>query len=126
MIGYVTVGTNDFAKASKFYDELFSVTGAKRTMEADTFIVWGHKLEEAGFSIVKPYDGKKATVGNGVMVALFAQNQEQVQALHKKAIELGGSCEGEPGLREDTFYAAYFRDLDGNKLNAFCVVPKAE
>ena len=123
MIGYTTIGTNDFEKAAAFYDALFETVGCKRTMESEAFIVWGKKLEDTGFSIVKPYDGKEATVGNGVMIALYAENKEMVEILYKKALELGGTCEGEPGFRGDTFYAAYFRDLDGNKLNAFCMVP---
>ena len=45
------------------------------------------------------------------------------QGMYEKALELGGSDEGGPGPRGDSgFYAAYFRDLDGNKLNAFCMV----
>ena len=64
-------------------------------------------------------DGKPATVGNGMMVALAASSKEQVDAIYKKALELGGTDEGKPGPRGGNFYAAYFRDLDGNKLNAF-------
>ena len=118
MIGYVTVGTNDFARAAKFYDELFGAMGAKRTMDFGTFVVWGTG-RGAGVALTKPYDGKKATVGNGMMVALAAKSKEQVDQIYAKAIALGASDEGKPGPRGDTFYAGYFRDLDGNKLNAF-------
>jgi predicted lactoylglutathione lyase len=121
MIGYVTLGTNDIAKAAKFYDELLAEIGAKRTMDFDSFIVWGTNPQAPSISIIKPYDGNPATVGNGVMVALAMGKPEQVQALHAKALELGGKDEGAPGARSDNFYAAYFRDLDGNKLNAFCI-----
>jgi predicted lactoylglutathione lyase len=69
--------------------------------------------------VIKPFDKKPATVGNGVMVALAARSKEQVDAVHRKALELGGKDEGAPGPRGDGFYAGYFRDLDGNKLNAF-------
>ena len=75
--------------------------------------------EELGFSVTKPYDGNPATVGNGVMIALKMDSTEQVDAFYAKAIELGASDEGEPGPRGEGFYAGYFRDLDGNKLNAF-------
>lgn len=72
--------------------------------------------------MTKPYDGNAATVGNGVMVALVVMTPEQVDAMYAKALELGGTDEGAPGPRGDSgFYAAYFRDLDGNKLNAFCM-----
>ncbi len=70
--------------------------------------------------MAKPHDGNAATVGNGMMVALAVDSQEKVNALHAKALELGGTDEGAPGPRGDSgFYAGYFRDLDGNKLNAF-------
>ena len=72
-------------------------------------------------SITKPFDGNPATVGNGVMVALMVDSTDKVDALYAKAIELGGTDEGAPGARSDNFYAGYFRDLDGNKLNFFCM-----
>ena len=118
MIGYVTIGTNDFPRAAKFYDSLFAEMGAKRTMEFDTFIVWGTG-RGPGVALTKPYDGKTATIGNGMMVALAAKSKEQVDAIYKKALALGATDEGKPGPRGDGFYAGYFRDLDGNKLNAF-------
>jgi predicted lactoylglutathione lyase len=70
---------------------------------------------------MKPFDGNAATVGNGVMVALAAGSREQVARVHKKALELGGKDEGPVGPRSESFYAGYFRDLDGNKLAVFCV-----
>jgi catechol 2,3-dioxygenase-like lactoylglutathione lyase family enzyme len=121
MIGYVTLGTNDLPRAAKFYDALLGEIGAKRVMENDRFIAWGDAPDAPGLGITKPFDCKPATIGNGVMVALSAKNPQQVDALYKKAMRLGASDEGPPGLRGGTFYAAYFRDLDGNKLNFFCM-----
>jgi len=119
MIGYTTVGTNDIARAAKFYDALLGEFGAKRAMESDRLILWATGPGQPMFSVIKPYDGKAATIGNGVMIALAAKSKEQVDAIYKKAIALGGKDEGKPGPRGDGFYAGYFRDLDGNKLNAF-------
>ena len=122
MIGYVTLGTNDLERAAPFYDELLQLVGAGRFMETETFIAWAVTPDSPALSVTKPYDGNAATVGNGVMVALVVQTPEQVNAVHAKALELGGADEGAPGPRGDSgFYAAYFRDLDGNKLNAFCM-----
>ena len=121
MIGYVTLGTNDIKRAAKFYDELLATIGAKRWMEMETFIAWSVAPDQPAVSVIKPYDGKAATVGNGVMVALIMDSREKVDALYKKAIELGAKDEGAPGERGPGFYAAYFRDPDGNKLNAFCM-----
>ena len=119
MIGYVTLGTNDIARAARFYDALLAEFGAKRAMEADTFIAWAADGGGPMVSVIKPFDGKPATVGNGTMVALVMDSREKVDALHRKALELGGSDEGAPGPRMEGFHAGYFRDLDGNKLNAF-------
>lgn len=122
MIGYVTLGTNQYDRAAEFYDALLAEIGAKRFMESERFIAWAVSPTQPSLGIIKPFDGNPATVGNGVMVALVVDSQSKVDALHKKALELGGTDEGAPGSRGDSgFYAAYFRDLDGNKLNAFCM-----
>ncbi|WP_338849640.1 VOC family protein [Massilia sp. W12] len=123
MIGYVTLGTNDLERAAKFYDELLGLYGAKRLMEFPSGYVWGYSMGSPSLGILKPFDQKPASVGNGVMVALAFDSKEKVDAVYNKALELGGTDEGGPGFRGgESFYAAYFRDLDGNKLNAFCIV----
>lgn len=119
MIGYVTLGTNDFERACGFYDELLASIGQARILEDGDFVAWGTSLEEPALSVIKPHDGNPATVGNGVMVALRMDSRETVDAFYSKARELGATDEGEPGQRGEGFYAGYFRDLDGNKLNAF-------
>lgn len=122
MIGYVTLGTNDHEKAAAFYDALLAEIGASRFMESDTFIAWGVSAGKPALSITKPADGNAATVGNGVMVGLAMDSTDKVDAFHARALELGATDEGAPGPRGDGgFYAGYFRDPDGNKLNAFCM-----
>ena len=121
MIGYVTIGTNDIARAAKFYDALLGEIGAKRVMEGDRFVAWGTSETSPGLGVIKPFDGKPASVGNGVMVALAVDSKDKVNRLYEKAIQLGGKDEGKPGPRGEGFYAGYFRDLDGNKLNFFCM-----
>lgn len=119
MIGYVTLGTNDLARGAAFYDAIAAELGTARMMEWDGAIAWGTPGGGAGVALMKPFDGNAASVGNGVMVAFEAKEEAQVDRLHAIALEQGGSCEGAPGPRGDSFYAAYFRDPDGNKLNAF-------
>jgi len=119
MIGYVTLGTNDLERAGRFYDQLLGELGASRFMDQDTFIAWSTEPSAPMVSVIKPFDGKAPSVGNGVMVALVVDSRDKVDALHRKALELGGADEGAPGERAPGFYAGYFRDLDGNKLNAF-------
>lgn len=127
MIGYTSLGTNDLKKSAIFYDALLATLGASRVFEAPDFIVWSAGEGHAAFSIHTPFDGRPATAGNGVMVALRASSAEQVTRLHERALELGGHDEGTPGLRNDQgFFAAYFRDLDGNKLNAHCFIAASE
>lgn len=121
MIGYITLGTNDLEKSVAYYDILMDMLGAGRFMQDENFVAWAKSHDRIGFSVTKPFDGEAATVGNGVMIALQAANPEQVKEVYQKAIELGGSDEGKPGPRSDNFYAGYFRDLDGNKLNVFCM-----
>jgi catechol 2,3-dioxygenase-like lactoylglutathione lyase family enzyme len=131
MIGYITLGTNDLARARGFYDGLLALLGAKRMMEFGDdlggFTLWGSAMDKPGIAVTRPYDGQAADKGNGHMAALVVLERTQVDALHAKALELGGTCEGPPGLRGEegpqAFYAAYFRDLDGNKLCAFRMGP---
>ena len=122
MIGYTCVGTNHLDNAVHFYSELLGVLGAKPFFQTERGVGWGISPSKPMLSVMKPFDGQPATVGNGTMVALTADNPEQVQALHAKALALGGTDEGTPGPRGHGFYGAYFRDLDGNKLAAFCFV----
>ncbi len=124
MIGYVTLGTNDIQSAAKFYDALLAEIGAKRFMETEGFIAWGVSPEMPGLAVAKPFDGNEATVGNGVMIALQVDSPEKVNLIYHKAIELGAKDEGSVGPRGELegFYAGYFRDLDGNKLNVFCMI----
>jgi catechol 2,3-dioxygenase-like lactoylglutathione lyase family enzyme len=128
MIGYVTVGSNDLEKARGFYDALLPTVGASRIMEfGENFTMYGTGLNRPALAVCKPYDGNAATVGNGTMAAIACDSRAKVDALHARAIRLGGSDEGAPGLRSpegpQAFYGAYFRDLDGNKLCAFRIGP---
>ena len=119
MIGYVTVGTNDLPRAAQFYDAIAAGMGVGRMMDFGTFIAWGKPGGAAGIAATKPHDGDVASVGNGVMVAFEASSKDQVQRLYDIALSHGGTCEGAPGPRGEGFFAGYFRDPDGNKLNAF-------
>jgi catechol 2,3-dioxygenase-like lactoylglutathione lyase family enzyme len=119
MIGYVTLGTNDLARGARFYDAIAKELGVGRMMETTTFIAWGKPDGGAGIGLTRPFDGQAATAGNGVMIALEAKDKAQVDRIYQLALSLGAKDEGAPGPRGEGFYAAYFRDLDGNKLNAF-------
>lgn len=119
MIGYVTLGTNDMERAAKFYDALLTTFGAKRTWESERYVAWGTGPTAPMLFVIKPYDGKPATPGNGTMVSLLARSKAEVDTVYKRALALGGKDEGPAGPRGDDFYAGYFRDLDGNKLAVY-------
>lgn len=119
MIGYVTLGTNDFPRAAAFYDALLAELGAKRFMDTDGYVMWLAQPGKPGICLVKPFNKQPASFGNGTMVALITDSREKVDAVHRKALALGATDEGAPGARGPGFYAGYFRDLDGNKLNVF-------
>ncbi|WP_373487248.1 VOC family protein [Blastomonas sp.] len=129
MIGYVTVGSNDLDKARDFYAALVSTLGGSELMrlEENGFTLYGTAWGVPGIAVTRPHDGEPATVGNGMMIALAFDKRAKVDDLHAKALELGGTCEGPPGVRgedgDQAFYGAYFRDLDGNKLCAFKIGP---
>lgn len=124
MIGYATIGTNDIDKAKDYYDTLLGEIGGKRLMEMPDergLTMYGSGFDKPMLAVTRPYDGGEASVGNGSMVALSMDNRDQVDTFYAKAIELGGSDEGAPGMRGDAsmgFYGSYFRDPEGNK---FCV-----
>ena len=123
MIAYTMLGTNDLEKAAAFYDALFAEMGVSRMMDfGERGYAWAAAMDKPMLCIMTPHDGQPATVGNGVMAAIAAESRDQVDRIYNKAIELGGADEGAPGLRAEGgegFYAAYFRDLDGNKLDVF-------
>lgn len=116
MLAYVTLGSNDTDKATAFYDELMPILGAKRIFDNGRLYFYGSGPGAPMLAIGGPFDEQAATNGNGVMPALAAPDKETVDKAHAKAIELGATCDGEPGQRIPTFYGAYFRDPDGNKI----------
>jgi predicted lactoylglutathione lyase len=122
MIGYVTLGTNDLSRAAAFYDALLGPAGAKRLWETPRGIAWGQSEDKPILAIMKPFDGAPATIGNGVMVGLNVETKDAANQMHQKALQLGGKDEGAVGMRGDSWYCGYFRDLDGNKLLTFCIV----
>lgn len=123
-VGYICLGTNDFERATGFYDALLGEMGGKRLMPTPHGLLY-RLTSGAMIMVTRPYDGGEASVSNGGMVAIQVENKDQVAAIHAKALELGGKCEGEPGPRMNFGDFAYFRDLDGNKLAVFAPPPRS-
>jgi predicted lactoylglutathione lyase len=117
MIGYVTIGVKDMAAAKAFYSELLADLGASVLMDMERIAFIGTGMDAPMLSVCVPHNEGDPEPGNGNMVAISAGSKEMADKLYHKAIELGGTCEGEPGQRiPDMFYGAYVRDPDGNKL----------
>jgi predicted lactoylglutathione lyase len=118
MLGYVTIGANNLEKSTAFYDTVLAELGGKRVFNNER-IQFYRGANGGMVAICKPYDGKEATVGNGMMVALAAPSRESVDKAYAKAIASGAKDEGAPGVRVGNFYGGYFRDPDGNKICVF-------
>jgi catechol 2,3-dioxygenase-like lactoylglutathione lyase family enzyme len=116
MIGYATIGVNDLEIAAAFYDVLLGEMGARRLFSSDRLKLYGTGMDAAMLGICIPYDKQPQHPGNGNMIAIDCHSRESVDRLYAKAMELGATDEGGPGERMPTFYGAYVRDLDGNKL----------
>lgn len=129
MIGYATLGSNNVDKAREYYDALLAEIGAKRLMQLEEggFTLYGTEMGAPSLAITQPYDEKPAVPGNGNMIAIPFEERAKIDSFYNKALELGGSDEGPPGVRGDegpqAFYAAYFRDPEGHKFCAFRVGP---
>lgn len=115
MLAYVTIGTNNMDKALPFYDAIAAELGGKRAFNNDRLQFYSNG-EGGMFCIGQPFDEAPASCGNGVMPALGAPNRDAVDKAYAKALEMGATDDGAPGERMPTFYGAYFRDLDGNKI----------
>lgn len=118
---HVTVGTNDLTKARAFYDDVLGKLGFKRLADlGDNASIWGE--DKPAFFVLKPANGQPATVGNGVTISFEAPNRASIDAFHAAALAAGGKDEGAAGPRNwaPNAYAAYARDLDGNKLAVYC------
>ncbi|MCV2868231.1 VOC family protein [Defluviimonas sp. WL0002] len=122
MFLYITIGTNDLARAGRFYDAVMATLGFERAAENASEVGYRKPGERTRFWVTRPFDGRPATVGNGSMPAFDVADRAAVDAFHKAALANGGSDEGAPGLRPYAphFYACYVRDPDGNKLSAVC------
>lgn len=124
-ISHVSLGTNDFPRARAFYDAVLATLGMRCVMAIDEGAGYGREFPE--FWVQLPHDGAAANPGNGTHVCFTAASEAEVKAFHRKALELGGEDDGKPGLRkeyDDNYYAAFVRDLDGNKIEALYWVTK--
>jgi len=120
VISHLTLGTNNLDLAIQYYDQVLGLIGAKQTAKDDNVVFYEFPETTTKLAITKPHNGDVATFGNGTMLALKVDSDELVKDIYRLAISLGSKCGGEPGPRNNgAYFAAYFRDLDGNKLAIF-------
>ena len=131
MIAYVTVGADDIERAKRFYSAFLPALGygLEQGPEGLSYVLpvaAGARAISPDFYVKPTFDGKPASVGNGVMIAFEATAQQQVRTLHAAALDAGGSDEGQPGFRASygaNFYVSYLRDPQGNKIALFSSDP---
>lgn len=119
IISHISIGTNDFDSAVKFYDKVLATLGCKQIMYHPGAVAYGRAFPE--FWVQTPIDGKPATIGNGSHIGFVASSKQKVHAFHEAAIAAGGIDDGAPGPRPDygeAYYGCFIRDLDGNKIEA--------
>ncbi|WP_444916896.1 VOC family protein [Microbulbifer sp. JMSA003] len=120
MISHITLGTNNLPRAGLFYCKILAPIAAEEVYHSDTVIFWQFKGSSTKLAVTAPYDEKPASIGNGTMLALNVGSIDKVDKIFSVALGLGGTSEGDPGYRNsESFYGAYFRDLDGNKIAVF-------
>lgn len=122
MFSHITIGSNDLERSTKFYDAVMPALGHARFYSGDGIVGYGKPADNQTW-IMRPFDGKAATIGNGTHIAFLAQDRASVDAFHKAALANGGQDEGAPGLRpqyHENYYGTYVRDPDGNKVQAVC------
>lgn len=119
ILSHVSIGTNDFERAIRFYDAVISAIGGKRIMEHPGAVAYGRAYPE--FWVQRPHDGGSANVGNGTHFGFNVSSKEEVDAFHAAGLAAGATDDGEPGPREDygaPYYGCFLRDPDGHKIEA--------
>jgi catechol 2,3-dioxygenase-like lactoylglutathione lyase family enzyme len=120
-ISHISIGTNQFEKAIKFYDQVLATLGITRTFDAEDMFAVAYGRQFPEFWVQKPINQEPASTGNGFHVAFLAFDTASVDAFYEAAMKAGATDDGEPGARpqySDAYYGCFFRDLDGHKVEA--------
>jgi catechol 2,3-dioxygenase-like lactoylglutathione lyase family enzyme len=126
VISHINIGISDFDRAFAFYGAVLPEMGLmlKFSEPENSWAGWmSPQAPRPLLLIAKPFDGQPHAAGNGQMLALQADSRDVVDRVYAAALSAGASSEGAPGLRPQyhpSYYGAYFRDLDGNKLCVVC------
>lgn len=119
MIDHVSVAVSDLSLSSEFYEKVLEPLGLTLIERRDRTIGFGKKYPEFWLNLREGVD--PVPDDTGVHICLRAPSEDAVRAFHDIALSVGGRSDGEPGERQGavtTYFAAFIRDLDGNKIEA--------
>ena len=121
MFSFITIGTNNLKKSGSFYSKVLKPLKIKKVLTHDRYYGYSsiNTPKKIELYLIKPFNKKKATVGNGIMITFKANSKKEVEDFYRIGIKLGAKDEGAPGPRHGQDYYAYIRDLDGNKICVF-------
>lgn len=119
IVSHISIGTNDFDRATEFYDQVLATLGARRVLDFPGAVAYGKQFPEVW--VQTPINGQQANPANGSHIGFIAATREAVDAFYDAAIAAGAEDDGAPGLRPDYgegYYGCFVRDLDGHKIEA--------
>ena len=125
MIDHISIGVRDLAASARFYDAALAPLGYARMIVRETTIGYGKQYPDFWLNERRTM----APVGpnTGAHICLRAPSAEAVEAFYTAAMEAGATSDGPPGPRPeytDGYFAAFIRDLDGNKVEAVTFIKK--
>jgi len=124
MIDHTSIPVQDLAASATFYDRVLEPLGMRRLAERPHSIGFGRKYPEFWLNARPGMAG--IPDDTGYHIGLRARTTEAVDDFHRIAVSEGGRCDGPPGPRKaemTTYYGAFIRDPDGNKVEVLTFPP---
>lgn len=121
-LDHIDLRVKNLANARKFYGALLPALGFtcdRSDADSGTFYAVGQDKPSEFFS----FDEDRQHQPNGARIAFWADTREEVDRIAALVREIGGRNLEEPELCADYspgYYAFFFEDLDGNKLEICC------
>jgi len=125
MIDHVSVAVRDLDASARFYDAVLGALGMAKLEARPATVGFGKNYPEFWINLRKGL--APVPPESGAHVCFRARSAELVDAFHAAALAAGGASDGAPGLRPhhgDGYYAAFIRDLDGNRIEAVTFVKR--
>jgi len=124
MLDHVSITVSDIQGAERFYDAIMTALGVTKVGAREDWLGYGERArpDHPDLIYISIRRGPKPEDAYGRHWCLKARTRSQVDAFWKQGIASGGQDDGPPGLRSyhPSYYAAFLRDPDGNRLEAVC------